>query len=133
MSEYFDTPMIVFASVNLGELGAAARAAIADCDPCSTPHAIAEAFNVLTYRLGHAPKRAIEALRPNLRRFEFIVMDAQDYQSALDRVLDCGLTGDKVYDALHICAAEKARCSKVHTSNSRDFSAFKSKIEIIRY
>ena len=44
--------------------------------------------------------------------------------------MDYGLTGNKIYDALHVIAAIKAKGGKIHTSNRRDFSALKPEIKI---
>lgn len=130
MSEYFDTPVLVF-SANAGELGARARKLIADCpDPVTTPHALAEFFNALTYRLGFPPKEARRLVAENTARFSFVPLDADDYSAALDRVVENGLTGDKIYDALHVGAAIKGKAGKIHTSNRRDFGALKPGIPI---
>jgi hypothetical protein len=41
----------------------------------------------------------------------------------MDRVIENGLTGDKIYDALHVGGAIKDGATKIYTSNKRDFSA----------
>jgi predicted nucleic acid-binding protein len=121
MKEYFDTPVLVFAC-HQSAFSREARERIAGCgEPISTPHALAECFNTLTYRLQFPPDQAREVMRHNLARFQFVAMDADDYRAAIDRVVDGGLTGDKIYDALHVGAAIKGKASKIHTSNKRDF------------
>jgi len=133
MSDYFDTPIIVFACANRGSLGQAARALIASAlEPVTTPHALAESFNALTYRLGLPPKEARRMVEANTARFHFVTMEASDYRRAIDRVVDNGMTGDKVYDALHLGAAMKSGASHMHTSNKRDFAPFKAGIEIVK-
>jgi len=130
VSEYFDTPVLVF-SANAGELGERARKLIADCPaPITTPHALAECFNALTYRLGFPPKDARRLISENTARFSFIPLNADDYRAAVDRVVENGLTGDKIYDALHVGAALKGKADKIHTSNRRDFAALKPGIPI---
>jgi len=133
MSEYFDTPVIVFACANAGTLGQLARQLIAATpEPVTTPHALAESFNTLTYRLGIPPQEARRMIRENTARFQFVTMEAGDYNAAIDRVVDNGATGDKVYDVLHLSAAEKAKAAKLHTSNKRDFTPFKPAVQVVK-
>jgi predicted nucleic acid-binding protein len=123
MSEYFDTPPLVFAC-GKSSFAEAARKLIAESeDPVTIPHAIAECFNSLTYRLGFPPEQVREAIRANLKRFRFIALSAEDYQAAIDRVIENGLTGDKIYDALHVVGASRIRAVKIFASNKRDFGA----------
>lgn len=121
MRDYFDTPALVFVC-GQGPFGDAARQLLAASEtPITTPHALAECFNSLTYRLGLSPKEVRKAMTNNLARFEFVPLDEADYRAALDRVVDNGLTGDKIYDALHAVAADKGNAEKIFTSNRRDF------------
>lgn len=104
---------------------------IADCaEPVTTPHALAECFNTLTYRLGLSPTDVRKVMRTNLQRFTFITLESEDYLAAMDRVVENGLTGDKIYDALHVGAAIKGKAEKIHTSNRRDFGPMKPGIPI---
>jgi len=133
MSEYFDTPILVFAAANATELGARARALIAETkDAVTTPHALAECFNALTYRLNIPPGAAQKMVLQHADRFRFQSLDAMDYRLAMAEVVSNGQTGDKIYDALHLRAAMKCGASKLHTSNKRDFSPFHPTIEIVR-
>jgi predicted nucleic acid-binding protein len=128
--EYFDTPVFVFAC-GKSEFAQRARMLIAECsEPVTTPHALAECFNALTYRLGLSPADVRKVMRTNLQRFTFISLDSEDYLAALDRVVENGLTGDKIYDALHVTAAIKGKAEKIHTSNRRDFGPMKPGIPI---
>jgi predicted nucleic acid-binding protein len=133
MTEYFDTPMLVFAAANEGTLGEKAWQAIADStDPVTTPHALAECFNALTYRLNIAPGAAKKMIEEQAAKFRFEMLDAADYRLAIASVVEQGQTGDKIYDALHLRAAMKCGAKKIHTSNKRDFSPFHSGIEIVK-
>jgi hypothetical protein len=57
-------------------------------------------------------------------------MGTEDYLAAIDRVVENGLTGDKVYDSLQLGAAMKGKAEVIHTSNKRDFDLFKPAIKI---
>ena len=123
----------MFACANAGPLGQSARQLIAGTRaPVTTPHALAESFNTLTYRLGIPPTEARRLVEINTARFRFVTMEAADYQEAIARVVDHGMTGDKVYDSLHLGAALKAKASKLHTSNKRDFGPFKAQIDVVK-
>ena len=114
--------MLVFACAHAGQAGEISRQLIASsAQPLTTPHALAECFNSLTYRLGLPPKDARRLIAENTHKFSFITLDAADYKAAMDRVTDNGLTGDKIYDALHVGAAIKGGAEKIFTSNRRDF------------
>ncbi|MDE3067781.1 MAG: PIN domain-containing protein [Verrucomicrobiota bacterium] len=127
MREYFDTPALVFLC-GTGPFADAARQLVAASEnPITTPHALAECFNSLTHRLGFPPRDVRKAMQTNLARFEFVVLDDSDYLAALDRVVDNGLTGDKIYDALHAMAADKGQAEKIFTSNRRDFTKLTSR------
>ena len=133
MTEYFDTPMLVFAAANEGTLGEKAWHAIAaSTDPVTTPHALAECFNALTYRLNIPPGAARKMIEEQAAKFRFEMLDAADYRLAIAAVVEQGQTGDKIYDALHLRAAMKCGAKKIHTSNKRDFSPFHSGIEIVK-
>lgn len=133
MTEYFDTPILVFAAANKTALGEKSWNAIVNCkDAVTTPHALAECFNALTYRLGLPPGAARKLVEEQASRFRFQTLDETDYRQAIADVVENGQTGDKIYDALHLRAASKCGAKKIHTSNKRDFSPFNPSAEIVR-
>jgi predicted nucleic acid-binding protein len=133
MTDYLDTPILVFACANATELGDKARELIAASPhPVTTPHALAECFNALTYRLGIPPAAARKLMQKNFQRIRFENLDSADYLAAINEVVDNGQTGDKIYDALHLRAAGNAKADKIHTSNKRDFSAFSPVMEVVK-
>lgn len=133
MIDYLDTPILVFACANATELGEKSRRLIANAaNPVSTPHALAECFNALTWRLGMPPAAARKLMQKNLERIHFVSLDSADYWSAINEVVDNGQTGDKIYDALHVRAAGKAGAGKIHTSNKRDFAPFSPSAEVVK-
>src|ERR1035437_2090158 len=134
MIEYLDTPILVFACANNTELGEKSRRLIATTpNLVSTPHALAECFNALTYRLGMPPAAARKLMEKNFAKIRFQNLDSSDYLQAIGEVVDNGQTGDKVYDALHLQAAKKSQANKIHTSNRRDFAPFNPAAEIVKY
>ena len=133
MIDYLDTPILVFACANATELGNKSRGLIASAPhPVTTPHALAECFNALTYRLGIPPAAARKLMQKNFQKIRFESLDAADYLAALDEVVENGQMGDKIYDALHLRAARKAKADKIHTSNKRDFAPFSPAAEVVK-
>src|ERR1700735_1424264 len=56
-----------------------------------------------------------------LPHFEVTVLSAKDYQDAIHGCATQGWTGGRVYDALHLRAAQKAGCDQIYTFNVRPF------------
>ena len=91
---------------------------------CST-HALADCYATLT---GLQLPRRIE---PNearllieesiLGRLTAVALTADDYSAALRRVADAGLGSGAVYDALHVCCAERMSADRILTYNLGDF------------
>ena len=133
MIDYLDTPVLVFACANATERGEQARRLIATAtDAVTTPHALAECFSALTYRLGIPPAAARRMMEKNFQKIRFQTLEEADYRTAIAEVVDHGQTGDKIYDALHLRAALKARADRLHTSNHRDFSSFSPALEVVK-
>ncbi len=133
MTEYFDTPILVFACGQHPELGPKSRRLIADAkDGVTTPHALAECFNTLTYRLGIPPGAAQKLIAKMSGKLRFQSLSETDYRLAIGLVVENGQTGDKIYDALHVRAAMLCDAKKIHTSNKRDFSPFHPRAEIVK-
>ena len=133
MIDYLDTPVLVFACANTAGIGDKSRALIAAAThPVTTPHALAECFNALTYRLGIPPAAARKLMQENFKKIRFECLDSADYLAAINEVVDNGQTGDKIYDALHLRAASKVKADKIHTSNKRDFTPFSPVAEIVK-
>ncbi len=133
MTEYFDTPILVFACNQNEEVGAKSRKLISEAkDGVTTPHALAECFNTLTYRLRIPPVAAQKMISKISEKLRFQSLTEEDYKIAIDSVVDNGQTGDKIYDALHVRAAALCGANKIHTSNRRDFAPFHPAAEIVR-
>ena len=45
----------------------------------------------------------------------------EDYATALDRMVEHGLSSGAIYDALHVVAAEKTEAKELVTFNGSDF------------
>lgn len=53
--------------------------------------------------------------------FEIVTLSAKEYQETIRDCSQQGWAGGRIYDALHICAAQKAACDRLYTFNVRHF------------
>ena len=89
-----------------------------------TTHALADCYATLTDL--QLPRRIqpdearllIEA--SILARVTAVPLTADDYSAALRRVADAGLGSGAVYDALHVCCAERMSADRILTYNLAD-------------
>ncbi len=130
MRVLFDTSVLVPAVVDQLANHEAAFHALLTCTDgaqegyCST-HALAECFATLTAL--PLPRRIlpVEAARlveeSILQRLTAVPLGMDDYADALRRVSLYGLASGAVYDALHVCCAERIASQRILTYNLRDF------------
>lgn len=92
--------------------------------PLICTHSIAECYAVLT-RLPLAPRIFPETaqylLQCALENFTKISLSGVDYNWAIAYLVQLGLSGGILYDALILKAAYKAKAEKLLTLNRRDF------------
>jgi len=91
---------------------------------CST-HALAECYATLTalpLRRRILPAEARQLVEESLlERLTAVPLTRNDYVDALRRVADGGFASGVVYDALHVCCAERIPVDRILTSNLSDF------------
>lgn len=132
MKVYFDTDVLIAAFVRthphhgpaIDLLDGACGGAL---QGCISTHGLGEFYSVLT-RTPFTPRvRPLEAKRfldeKISRYFEIVPLTETDYAT----VLEAGLVGGMIFDALHLCAAEKANCERIYTFNVRHFRPLASK------
>jgi predicted nucleic acid-binding protein len=86
-------------------------------------HSLAELYSVLS-RYPRQPKlqaRDVQALLKNLTSLEKIMLEPQDYESAIDRLVTLQLTGGIIFDCLIAQAALKGGADNLITLNPKDF------------
>jgi predicted nucleic acid-binding protein len=88
-------------------------------------HGLAECYAVLT-RLPLSPKISPETaqylLRENIEDIaEIVALSSLDYRAVLKQMIELGLSGGIIYDAITVKAAQKAKVDKILTFNTRDF------------
>jgi predicted nucleic acid-binding protein len=93
--------------------------------PVISAHGLAEFFSVLTRTPFPRRVSSIEAwkvIEENiLPLFEVEALTKTDYKALLQNCAANGLSGGLVYDAIHIFAARKAKCSRIYTLNVKHF------------
>ena len=91
---------------------------------CST-HALAECYATLTalpLRRRILPAEARQLVEESiLRRLTAVPLTQDDYIAAVRRVSHGGFASGVVYDALHVCCAERIPVDRILTSNLADF------------
>ena len=135
MKVLFETSLLVAALVqSLPQHGRAAkelrRSYAGEFDFCVAAHALAELFAVLT-TLPLSPRLMAGEARSLIRRnvlskAEIVALTGADYEAVIERMLENGLVGGVIYDALHVMAAEKAGAGRLVTLNRRDFERIPS-------
>jgi len=140
MRIFFDTSVLVAASVRSHDRHAAAYAALrrildGSDDGFTAGHTLLELYAVLT-RLPVSPRvRAEEAAKiiseNIIRHFKVESLKAGDYASLIGQLAGKGVVGGVVYDALLLACAEKAQCDRIYTYNVADFRRLAPQLEEI--
>ena len=130
MRVLFDTSVLVPAVVDqLANHEAALDALLsytegANAGYCST-HALAECYATLTalpLRRRILPVEARQLVEESLLvRLTAVPLTHSDYGDAIRRVSESGLGSGAVYDALHVCCAERIPVDRILTHNLADF------------
>jgi predicted nucleic acid-binding protein len=99
-------------------------------------HTLAELYSALT-RIPQTkiiPTLAQDLIRDNLQNFEKVPLTAEDYNAAIDLMVQHHLPGGGIFDALIAQAALKAQADVLLTLNPKHFTrlgtAISSKVEV---
>lgn len=130
MRLYFDTSVLVASALKAHVHHTAARLAIEQVLEGShrgyvAAHGLAEFYAVLT-RMPTAPPvypgEVWQMIEANiLPHFTLVTLGAKEYRELLSQSATQGWTGGRIYDALHLRAAQKANCQRIYTFNIRHF------------
>jgi predicted nucleic acid-binding protein len=127
---FFDTSALVpVVTEQLGNHAAAHARFVSETGgatrPCCSTHTLAECYATLTalplpQRIsGPEAARLIEA---NFQtRLEIIDLSQDDYAKAMRLCADLGRVSGQIYDALHLSAALKSKCTHLYTYNLKHF------------
>jgi predicted nucleic acid-binding protein len=95
--------------------------------PVISSHGLAEIYTALTGTpFQHRPTPIVvwQMLNENLLKlFEVQALGRKDYMQVIQDCAARGLTGARIYDALHIHSARKAGCRRIYTFNAKHFRA----------
>jgi predicted nucleic acid-binding protein len=100
------------------------RARRGTADIALSTHALAELFATITAlptRPQHSPREAKTLVDGVADLLTVTDLRYEDYDSALDRTVEQGLSSGAIYDALHVVAAEKTDAKELVTFNGSDF------------
>jgi predicted nucleic acid-binding protein len=130
MNIFFDTTVLVAASAHghphhSQALPALQRVIAKQDKGAISLHSIAETYAALT-RLPVVPRihpsEAVRIVTDNiLAHFKAIPLEKSDYEQAMVTVSDGGWSGARIYDALILQCAAKAKADRIYTFNLFDF------------
>ena len=89
--------------------------------PIISSHGLAEVYSN-PYGSAISPAKAWQIIEENvLAFFETEPLTRSDFTKILRESAAVGWSGGRVYDAIHVHAARKAKCDRIYTSNPQDF------------
>jgi predicted nucleic acid-binding protein len=130
MKVYCDTSVLVAASIashahHPQAAGLLKQVRGRKLDAVTSAHGLAEFYAVLTRAPLTPPVYPSEAWRllaeNVLPHFQIAALDGNHYRAVWQQASEKGWTGGLIYDALHLAAAENARCKRIYTFNLRHF------------
>lgn len=93
-------------------------------------HSSAEMYSVLTnlpppYR--HTPEQALLSIEENvLKHFKLVALAGSEYATLIREAVGFQIQGGKIYDAILLKAANKAKVKRIFTLNLRHFQSIAS-------
>lgn len=127
MREFFDTSVLVAAFLGdhphhdaSAQVFGAANKGSSSC----AAHSLAELYSTLTglpLKPMIAPEQALLFLQDVRDRLTLMTLDEEEYYSAIQQTADQHMGGGKVYDALLLRCALKAKAEIVYTWNLKHF------------
>lgn len=130
MNVYIDTNIIVARTVASHEHYSRATLLIQKMrlqrwTPVISAHGLTEIYSVLT-RAPYQPRMSAEQVRNMLEEnviasFEIEALTKTEYIRLIKESAAQGWTGGRIYDAIHLAIARKARCSRIYTFNVLHF------------
>jgi len=129
MKEFFDTSVLIAAfwgghqhhEASLKRLSSANKKQAA----CGA-HSLAEVYAVMTalpVKPMIPPEQAMLFVEEVRERLTLISLDGEEYFAAVQKCAEKGLTSGRIYDALLLACAKKARAETILTLNEKHFRA----------
>jgi predicted nucleic acid-binding protein len=97
-------------------------------------HSLAETYAILTrlpQGLRATPRDALTLIKHNLTPLEIVTLSVDDYLNTVERMVNLGLPGGGIYDALIAKAALVAKVDILLTLNSKDFTRLGSDVDVL--
>jgi predicted nucleic acid-binding protein len=124
---YFDTSVLI-AAVRSDEPGHLESLVSVKKGGCTSPHAMLEAFSILTGGQGgrrFSPAFAAKTLAVSFEKhLQSVSLNWREIHSILAEAHARGIRGGAIYDYQHLACARKAGADVLLTFNVRDFEAF---------
>ncbi len=87
----------------------------------TSAHTVAELYAVLSGRHAIPPEAAQRLIKGNLERVRVIPLNVDDYTWSLERLVELGISGGAIFDALIARCAIKVGAAKLYTLNLKHF------------
>ena len=134
MKQFFDTTVLIAAfwrghpdhDVSLKLVSAAERRKSA----CAL-HTLAEVYATMTalpVKDIIPPDQAVLFVQEVRDRFTVITLDKSEYYNTIERAAENGFTSGRIYDALLLCCAAKAKAGVIYTWNLKHFRTIDPKL-----
>lgn len=127
MREFFDTSVLVAAFFGDHPHHEASALLFADAGKkhsyCGA-HTLAELYSTLTsvpLKPMIAPEQAMLFIKDVGSRLTLVTLDEAEYFATIERVAERRISGGRVYDALLLQCAEKAKADTIYTWNLKHF------------
>ncbi len=127
MKEFFDSSVLVAAFLGDHPHHAASAKAFAGASKKKSScgaHTLAELYSTLTslpLKPMIAPEQAMLFLQDVRSRLSLIVLDAVEYFATIERTAEKRILGGRIYDALLLQCALKAKADTIYTWNLKHF------------
>jgi len=127
MKEFFDTSVLVAACLGdhpHHEASAKAFVKAAKKRSSCAAHSLAELYSTLTslpLKPMISPVQAIPFIQEVRNRLNVIVLDEMDYCITIEQLAERRITGGRLYDALLLRCAHKAKAETIYTWNLKHF------------
>ena len=130
MKSFFDTSVLVAAFYGdhpRHEPSLQVFAASNKKQACCAAHSLAEVYSVMTrlpVKPVITPEQAMLFLEAARERLTLVSLHPAEYFAAIEQAAGLRVTGGKIYDALIVRCAIKARAEAIYTWNVTDFARF---------
>ena len=123
MKHFLDASILIEACLGQSPKFRAVDALLNQPGACTSAHALAEAYAVLSGdpRLNINPSYAAQMVHDLAEKLEIFALEVSHYTALIHSAPKKGIRGGAIYDAIHAQVARLAKCQEVYTLNISHF------------